>query len=176
MGANCVRVERGIVRTVPHVTFSSNPSQMVHALFLRGGPPGPAYLAPRPPRGRRRLRVRGPLEILFLAVRGPGRFAEVGFPAPEFFGELFGFGVGAVEVTCGGVLLLVGLYARWKASRRRCGLLTGHLYAEVRVEGHIGIRSVRHAPQHERFVAIVPGEKLGAPVEAGDDLLLRSYL
>jgi uncharacterized membrane protein YphA (DoxX/SURF4 family) len=49
-------------------------------------------------------------KFLFPAVRGPGRFAEIGFPAPEFFG----FGVGTVEVTCG-VLLLIGLYARWAA-------------------------------------------------------------
>lgn len=49
-------------------------------------------------------------KFLFPAVRGPGRFAEIGFPAPE----MVGLGVGAVEVTCG-VLLLVGLYARWAA-------------------------------------------------------------
>jgi uncharacterized membrane protein YphA (DoxX/SURF4 family) len=49
-------------------------------------------------------------KFLFPAVRGPGRFADIGFPAPEFFG----LGVGAVEVTCG-VLLLIGLYARWAA-------------------------------------------------------------
>ncbi|PQJ36108.1 DoxX family protein [Salinibacter sp. 10B] len=49
-------------------------------------------------------------KFLFPALRGPGRFAEIGFPAPEFFG----FGVGTVEVICG-VLLLVGLYTRWAA-------------------------------------------------------------
>ncbi|PSQ77104.1 MAG: DoxX family protein [Bacteroidetes bacterium QH_7_62_13] len=49
-------------------------------------------------------------KFLLPDVRGPGRFAEIGFPAPEFFG----FGVGTVEVTCG-VLVLLGLYARWAA-------------------------------------------------------------
>lgn len=49
-------------------------------------------------------------KFLLPALRGPGRFAEIGFPAPEFFA----YGVGTVEVTCG-VLLLLGLYARWAA-------------------------------------------------------------
>jgi uncharacterized membrane protein YphA (DoxX/SURF4 family) len=49
-------------------------------------------------------------KFLFPALRGPGRFAEIGFPAPEFFG----YGVGLVEVVCG-VLLLIGLYTRWAA-------------------------------------------------------------
>jgi uncharacterized membrane protein YphA (DoxX/SURF4 family) len=49
-------------------------------------------------------------KFLFPAVRGPGRFADIGFPAPEFFG----FGVGTVEVVCG-VLVLIGLYTRWAA-------------------------------------------------------------
>jgi len=50
-------------------------------------------------------------KFLFPALRGPGRFADIGFPAPEFFG----LGVGAVEVTCG-VLILIGLYTRWAAA------------------------------------------------------------
>lgn len=49
-------------------------------------------------------------KFLFPALRGPGRFADIGFPAPEFFG----FGVGTVEVVCG-VLVLIGLYTRWAA-------------------------------------------------------------
>jgi uncharacterized membrane protein YphA (DoxX/SURF4 family) len=49
-------------------------------------------------------------KFLLPAVRGPGRFADIGFPAPEFFG----FGVGSVEVICG-VLVLFGLYTRWAA-------------------------------------------------------------
>jgi uncharacterized membrane protein YphA (DoxX/SURF4 family) len=44
------------------------------------------------------------------ALRGPGWFADIGFPAPEFFG----YGVGLVEVVCG-VLVLIGLYTRWAA-------------------------------------------------------------
>ena len=49
-------------------------------------------------------------KFLFPALRGPARFAEIGFPAPEFFA----YGVGVVEVVCG-VLLLLGLYTRWAA-------------------------------------------------------------
>lgn len=49
-------------------------------------------------------------KFLLPALHGPGRFAEIGFPAPEFFA----YGVGVVEVVCG-VLLLLGLYARWAA-------------------------------------------------------------
>lgn len=49
-------------------------------------------------------------KFLFPMLRGPGRFAEIGFPAAEFFG----YGVGLVEVLCG-TLLLLGLYTRWAA-------------------------------------------------------------
>jgi len=49
-------------------------------------------------------------KFLLPALRGPARFAEIGFPAPEFFA----YGVGMVEVVCG-VLLLLGLYTRWAA-------------------------------------------------------------
>jgi len=49
-------------------------------------------------------------KFLYPANRGPGRFADIGFPAPEFFG----FGIGSVEVVCG-VLVLIGLYTRWAA-------------------------------------------------------------
>lgn len=47
-------------------------------------------------------------KFLYPALRGPGRFAEIGFPVPEFFG----LSVGTVEVVCG-VLVLLGLYTRW---------------------------------------------------------------
>lgn len=49
-------------------------------------------------------------KFLLPAVYGPGRFAEIGIPAPEFFG----YGVGLIEVICG-VLILLGLYTRWAA-------------------------------------------------------------
>ena len=50
-------------------------------------------------------------KFLLPVLRGPGRFAEIGFPAPEFFA----YGVGMVEVVCG-VLILLGLYTRWAAA------------------------------------------------------------
>jgi uncharacterized membrane protein YphA (DoxX/SURF4 family) len=49
-------------------------------------------------------------KFLLPGLRGPGWFAEIGFPAPEFCA----YGVGTIEVACG-VLLLLGLYARWAA-------------------------------------------------------------
>lgn len=49
-------------------------------------------------------------KFLFPVLRGPGQFASLGFPAPEFFG----YGVGLIEVLCG-TLLLIGLYTRWAA-------------------------------------------------------------
>lgn len=49
-------------------------------------------------------------KFLLPALRGPGRFADIGFPAPQFFG----YGVGLTEVLCG-TLLLIGLYTRWAA-------------------------------------------------------------
>lgn len=49
-------------------------------------------------------------KFLLPALRGPGRFEQIGFPAPEFFG----YGVGLLEVVCG-VMILIGLYTRWAA-------------------------------------------------------------
>lgn len=49
-------------------------------------------------------------KFMLPGLRGPGRFAEIGYPAPEFFG----YSVGIVEVVCG-LLILLGLYTRWAA-------------------------------------------------------------
>jgi putative oxidoreductase len=46
-------------------------------------------------------------KFLLPAVRGAGRFAQIGLPAPAFLGNL----VGAFEVGCG-VLILLGLLTR----------------------------------------------------------------
>lgn len=46
-------------------------------------------------------------KFLFPEKLGAGRFAQIGIPAPAFFGPF----VGAVEVACG-ALLLVGLLTR----------------------------------------------------------------
>jgi uncharacterized membrane protein YphA (DoxX/SURF4 family) len=51
--------------------------------------------------------VEGLKKFLFPAEWGAGRFAHVGIPFPEFTGPF----VGAVEVVCGG-LILVGLLTR----------------------------------------------------------------
>ena len=46
-------------------------------------------------------------KFLYPELRGAGRFATLGIPAPEFFGPF----VGVVEVACGGLILL-GLVTR----------------------------------------------------------------
>lgn len=47
-------------------------------------------------------------KFLFPAIRGGGRFAEIGLPAPEFLGYF----VGSFEVICG-VLILAGWLTRY---------------------------------------------------------------
>lgn len=49
-------------------------------------------------------------KFLFPAARGVGRFAKMGFPHPEFFGNF----VGVFEIACG-VLLLAGFLTRGAA-------------------------------------------------------------
>lgn len=49
-------------------------------------------------------------KFIFPAIRGPGRFVEMGFPAPEFFA----YAVGIVEVVSA-LLILLGFYTRWAA-------------------------------------------------------------
>lgn len=50
-------------------------------------------------------------KFLFPAELGAGRFAKIGIPWPEFFGPF----VGAVEIVCGGLVLL-GLLTRAAAA------------------------------------------------------------
>ena len=49
-------------------------------------------------------------KFIYPAVRGAGRFEDMGFPAPEFFGSF----VGVFEII-GGILLLSGLLTRGAA-------------------------------------------------------------
>ncbi len=50
----------------------------------------------------------GMQKFLFPAIRGAGRFAEIGLPAPEFLGYF----VASFEVICG-ILVLAGLLTRY---------------------------------------------------------------
>lgn len=50
-------------------------------------------------------------KFLYPAMRGPGRFADMGWPVPELLANL----VGATEIVCG-VLILIGLYTRIAAA------------------------------------------------------------
>ncbi|MFO7934915.1 MAG: DoxX family protein [Bacteroidales bacterium] len=49
-------------------------------------------------------------KFLYPAMRGPGRFEEMGFPNPEFWGNF----VGVFEILCG-ILLLAGFITRGAA-------------------------------------------------------------
>jgi len=49
-------------------------------------------------------------KFLYPAIRGAGRFEQMGFPAPEFFGYF----VGSLELACG-LLILLGLLTRLAA-------------------------------------------------------------
>lgn len=49
-------------------------------------------------------------KFLYPALRGPGRFADMGWPMPELLASVVGVG----EIVCG-VGLLLGLYTRWAA-------------------------------------------------------------
>lgn len=50
-------------------------------------------------------------KFLYPAMRGPGRFADMGWPMPEVLGTF----VGGAEVVFG-VLILIGFYTRWAAA------------------------------------------------------------
>jgi len=50
-------------------------------------------------------------KFLYPAMRGPGRFADMGWPAPEVLANL----VGVTEIACG-ALILLGLYTRLAAA------------------------------------------------------------
>lgn len=50
-------------------------------------------------------------KFLYPGLRGPGRFADMGWPVPELLANA----VGVVEVTCG-ALILMGLYSRLAAA------------------------------------------------------------
>ena len=52
----------------------------------------------------------GVQKFMYPTLRGTGRFEQMGFPAPEFFGTL----VGGVETVCG-LLILFGLFTRLAA-------------------------------------------------------------
>ena len=54
--------------------------------------------------------VEGIQKFLYPDMRGPGRFAKMGFPEPEILGNLVGF----LE-TAAGILLLLGLFTRGAA-------------------------------------------------------------
>ncbi|MFB6271463.1 MAG: DoxX family protein [Salinibacter sp.] len=50
-------------------------------------------------------------KFLYPAMRGPGRFEEMGWPVPEVLANV----VGAAEIVCG-TLILLGLYTRLAAA------------------------------------------------------------
>ncbi|MEF8816503.1 MAG: DoxX family protein [Salinibacter sp.] len=65
-------------------------------------------------------------KFLYPAVRGPGRFADMGWPMPELLANL----VGGTEVLCG-VCILVGLYTRLAAAGTAAIMTTAILTTKI---------------------------------------------
>ena len=78
--------------------ISSTPQTAWYMLPLVRAIVGPVFL------------LEGLQKFIDPAIRGPGRFERMGFPASEFFGYV----VGAFEVVCG-ALILLGLFTRLAA-------------------------------------------------------------
>lgn len=85
----------------------------------------------------------GVQKFIYPALRGAGRFAEMGFLAADFLGYF----VGAFEVACG-VLLLLGLFTRFAAAPLIVIMLTAIVTTKIPVLlGHgFGPFGVRDAP------------------------------
>ena len=79
-----------LTRSTPHAAW--------YVLPLIRGIVGPIFL------------FEGLQKFLYPAIRGAGRFEQIGFPAPE----ALGYFVGGVETICG-LLILLGLFTRLAA-------------------------------------------------------------
>lgn len=97
-------------------------------------------------------------KFLYPALRGPGRFAEMGWPVPGLLANV----VGVVEVACG-ALILLGLYTRLAAAgtatimtiaiiTTKVPIWMGEGFGpfEVRTLGEYGFWSMAHAMRPER--------------------------
>ncbi len=85
----------------------------------------------------------GVQKFLYPELSGPGRFAQMGFPNPEFWGYF----VGAFETLCG-ALVLVGLLTRLAAIPTLCIMLVAIVTTKIPVLlGHdLGPFVVRKLP------------------------------
>ncbi|MCS3639418.1 DoxX family protein [Salinibacter ruber] len=92
-------------------------------------------------------------KFLYPVLRGPGRFADMGWPVPEGVASL----VGGVEVVCG-LLILIGFYTRLAAAGTATIMTTAIITTkipiwlgegfgpfEVRTLGEYGFWSMAHA-------------------------------
>lgn len=82
----------------------------------------------------------GVQKFVYPALRGPGRFESMGFPAPEFFGYF----VGGAEIIFG-LLLLVGLITRFASSGTFVIMIVAILTTKIPIliGSDIGIFNVR---------------------------------
>jgi putative oxidoreductase len=65
-------------------------------------------------------------KFLYPAMRGPGRFEKMGFPAHEFFGNF----VGVFEITCG-FLILIGFLTRPAALAMMINMLVAIIVTKI---------------------------------------------
>ncbi|MBN1560434.1 DoxX family protein [candidate division KSB1 bacterium] len=82
----------------------------------------------------------GVQKFLFPAIRGAGRFTEIGLPAPEFLGPL----VASFEVVCG-VLVLLGLCTRYASIPLVIIMLVAIVSTKIPILPADGFWSMAHA-------------------------------
>ena len=79
-------------------------------------------------------------KFLFPALRGSGRFENIGFPFPEFIGSF----VGSFEIICG-LLVLFGLFTRFAAIPLLIIMLTALLTTKLPILINDGFWEMMHA-------------------------------
>ncbi|MEO7314154.1 MAG: DoxX family protein [Ginsengibacter sp.] len=79
-------------------------------------------------------------KFLFPALRGSGRFENIGFPFPEFIGPF----VGSFEIICG-LLVLFGLFTRFASIPLLIIMLTALLTTKLPILINDGFWEMMHA-------------------------------
>ena len=107
-------------------------------------------------------------KFLYPAIRGPGRFEGMSFPAPEFFGYF----VGGIETVCG-FLILFGLFTRLAALQTTAIMTVAIVTTKIPVWlGHgFGPFEVRDAPFYG-FLSMVHEMRTDWAMLLGSILLL----
>jgi len=79
-------------------------------------------------------------KFLFPAIRGAGRFENIGLPAPEFLGSF----VGSVEILCG-ILILLGLFTRFASIPLIITMLVAIITTKLPIRRIDGFWDMMHA-------------------------------